>query len=337
VTSSPSIRSLRQLEAFKLQQESNGSRTPEQVDLSTNARNSEQISSRISDLAGVSEQLMGSRVSPRATHATPVEHLQEPKTWRRNARNRNQPYPHVEEGLRTGEAQTFYNEENQRVAVLVTKVSERNGFHNYELRTGYDRLTVSVSERVDSVQALGRIADFYTKQPDSVRGAVDSVTVESGSNPENGYWAERYDHPGFRSAATGGGGLITFYEGLSNLRERTFDHEFGHNVGWATRQAQNREAGRGARSTLRATDRATGDDRSPNIPRGYSRAAAADGNAISNYGNASIGEDFAEFYEFYRQAAERGNNSLRRFARQHPNRYTLFHNEVLSRDLDTTR
>ena len=54
---------------------------------------------------------------------------------------------------------------------------------------------------------------------------------------------------------------------------------------------------------------------------------------MTSYGDRSIAEDFAEFYEEYLLAKGRGNNAVQQLKRNFPNRFALLEREVLSRRL----
>ncbi len=244
------------------------------------------------------------------------------------------------DSLKTGEAQSFLNSNGDATEFAVQRLQEgcletSKGYENYRVNLGEDSFDIRVAEGLQQELAIGRIVDYYSQQPENLREAVETVAVEAGRNPADPYWAKAYNMPGFESAATGGSGTITFWNGLANLNEGTFNHEFGHNVGTAVRSLQNeevREAGTIWESLQQ--DLKTGDSDSIHVPRGASVAARTDGNAVSDYGQKSIAEDFAEFYSEYRDASEEGPEALSRLQNLHPARYSLFVNEVLSRTLE---
>lgn len=62
----------------------------------------------------------------------------------------------------------------------------------------------------------------------------------AGRNPADGYWEQKYDHPGFSSLATAGDGAVRVWNraGTSfgpDAHLATLMHEFGHNVSHAAR------------------------------------------------------------------------------------------------------
>ena len=301
--------------------------------LSLNALPNQASRQRLSSLAGLSESLMGAP-APGHAHEEPntastVNQLSPQELDRERRR-----YSHIYDSLRTGQPQTFRNSRGEQVTYALRANRDQGDYRNYTLQIGRNQVEVNLANRVDEATALGRISDYYSLQPEQLRGAVETIKVEMGANPRNSYWEKEYGMPGFQSAAVGGGGRITVFGGLPQLKERTFHHEFGHNIGNAVRIAQDRESRRaGTLSSDRALDRQTGDADSPNLPRGHSAARQADGRSVTSYGDRSIAEDFAEFYEEYLLAKGRGNNAVQQLKRNFPNRFALLEREVLSRRL----
>lgn len=111
--------------------------------------------------------------------------------------------------------------------------------------------------------------------PPALRGALKTIAVDDGANPTDAYWAEQYKTPNFESAATGGNGAATFWHGKKYLKQDYFLHEFGHVLGqtYSTKNAMQ--------------------------PDGWEEAIAADAKGITNYGNNSPAEDFAEAFWVY--------------------------------------
>ena len=317
----------------------------EQLSLSERARTTSDASrARLSQISSLSERLTGNPVEAQATHATGVGHHHEPEAARvSGASNRalerdRRRYAFVNTALESGQGVRFKNGNGENATISLKQNRNVGNHASYTMTMGDDKLEVQVPPGADSTVALGRVADYYSQQKENLRGALDTIRIDSRPNPDNEYWGKKYGIEDFRSAATGGGGKITFYEGLDHLNESVFNHEFGHNVGAAVRVAQDREARRsGQLGAMKRLDAQTGDNRSANVPRGQSRAAAADGRAVSDYGGSSIGEDFAEFYESYREAEEKGSAALARFAKKFPNRYALLQQQVLNRHLETAK
>lgn len=300
------------------------------------------VEQRLGQLANLSASLTGSQVERVPNHATEERPRTEQSLRERALEAVRQrelaTYSHVETALSSGQPTTFQNSAGSEVAYTLRQNKNVGEHASYTLGVGRHSLEVQLPEGTDRVLGLGRVADFFSQQPENLRGAVDTLRVEMGENPSNAYWQKEYNRPDFESAATGGSGTITFYRGLSHLKKRTFNHEFGHNVGEAVRREQDREAKASRRlGAERRLDRETGDSQGSNFPRGYSRALEADHRQVSGYGDSSPGEDFAEFYEAYRAASERGEPSLREFTEQYPHRSQLLQTQVLPRELSTAK
>ncbi len=298
---------------------------------------------RLGQLSRLSAGLTGAKVDRTANHATSGSQQGPDLSVRERAlaavRQRElEGYAHVETALTSGQPTAFRNSAGQDVSYTLQHNKNAGEHASYTLGMGQHKIEVQLPEGEDRVLGLGRIADFTSQQPEKLRGAVDTVRVELGDNPSNAHWEKEYGRPGFESAATGGGGTITFYQGLSHLKQNTFHHEYGHNIGESVRHAQDREAKvLGTSGAVGNLDRETGDARGTGFPRGYSQALAADNRQVSSYGDASTGEDFAEFYAAHRTAANQGEAQLKEFTEQYPNRSRLLQTEVFSRELSTAK
>jgi hypothetical protein len=295
---------------------------------------------RFGQLAGLSARLTGAQVERTPNHATADPRQPDPELRQRAlaaVRQRELArYSHIEAALSGGAPTTFTNGEGRQVEYSLRQNKDVGEHSSYTVEIGRHQVEVQLPQGEDRVLGLGKVTDFFSQQPENLRGAVDTVRIESGPNPSNTYWAEKYNQADFKAAATGGGGTITYYEGLTHLVKRTFDHEYAHNIGEAVRKEQDREA-KAARKTgaVRRLDRETGDAQGHNFPRGYSQALQADNQAVSNYGDHAPGEDFAEFYAAYRSAAGKGEVALQEFTEKYPHRSRLLRTEVLSRELTT--
>jgi hypothetical protein len=292
--------------------------------------------SATSAAAGRSRDAVGTPEEPAETHATGVDEAENPGLGDgKLGQPRNHPGTEaVGTALESGETGTLTNGNGEQVEFQVEqgKTSPDSGSTAYSVTVGDDQFTVNIPEGEDPNEVIARLTDFYSQQPENVRGAVSTINIEPGRNPSDEYWAEEYDTPGFTSAATGGGGTITFWNGSQYIQEGVFDHEFGHNIGSAVRQEQDEETGGFGGFLNKIEDFLSGDNRSTNIPRGSSEAARND--SISDYGDNAIAEDFAETWEAYIDAVEGGPEALEEFRTTYPERYALIVEEVLSRDLD---
>jgi hypothetical protein len=161
---------------------------------------------------------------------------------------------------------------------------------------------VGVAKGLEPKELLAKVIEYYAKVPAHLRPALKSIQLETVSNPEDAYWAKIYGRDDFASAATAGGGKITFWnldENPYNLIEGTFSHEMAHlfGAGYSTSRTRHAEM----------------------IPPGWEEAFKADGNQVSTYGSNNLNEDFAEAWRYY-QEARRTPETLEAFRQKHPNR-----------------
>lgn len=142
----------------------------------------------------------------------------------------------------------------------------------YTLSDGAASLTLATTPDASDDWEVAQSLLLWTQLPASMRGVLKQVHTVDGPNPTDAEWAKTYNSPNFTSAASGGNGAATFWNGTGNLTAEYFFHEFGHVLG----------------QTLSTTP--------DMVPDGWAEAKQADGNAVSNYGQASINEDFAEAF-----------------------------------------
>lgn len=81
-------------------------------------------------------------------------------------------------------------------------------------------------------EAVQRTEGVLSKLPPKIQGHQRAITITKGNNPADAHWAQVYNKPGFKSAATGGSGNTTFWN--APVRPGTIMHELGHNVDAAT-------------------------------------------------------------------------------------------------------
>lgn len=300
---------------------------------------------RVAAAAETSRNLIGPSAEPTDTNAVGIDEVEENRpndTDERNTRDSTKggvatPDPNagvVGEGLENGEPVPYTNSNGEEFEVQYSQGESTDTQDTYTIKLGNDEVSVRIPPGEDPEAALDEITNYYSQQPENVRGAVHTINIEEGQNPADDYWAEEYDIPDFTSAATGGGGQINFWNGTRYLGEDVFDHEFGHNVGNAVRNEQNEESNPLQDYVNRFKDALSGDAASQNVPRGYSEAANSDNNSVSDYGDNAIAEDFAETYQAYSEAVEAGPEAVAEFQQMYPERYALITEEVLSRDLD---
>lgn len=220
----------------------------------------------------------------------------------------------IEQAIETGEPVEFTNGAGQTEQVSVRQTGTEDGKDVYAVTVGEDTVNVKIPPEHDAGQVISEVADYYTQQPPHLRDALEQVVIENGGNPQDPYWEEQYDIPGFTSAATGGNGTITFYHGTQNINQGIFDHEMGHLAG---------EKIEGEQDSFfdRIADEVT--DAPHNVPEGWENAARENGNHVSEYATNSSAEDFAETYGAYLAAQREGPEALEKFREDYPARAAL--------------
>jgi hypothetical protein len=164
---------------------------------------------------------------------------------------------------------------------------------------------MATPQNMRRVTVEGIDIDFDPKKPENAAYLIDSlqrdpvpeailkstrqIVFTDQRNQSDAYWEERYNIPGFESAATGGDGSIVVYSGRGMSRG-TLAHEAGHNM--ATKKWNTT---------------------TPPTTSKFAQAALHEG-AVSSYASASSAEDFAESVRLY--VTDRTN-----FKRQFPLKY----------------
>ena len=164
--------------------------------------------------------------------------------------------------------------------------------------------------------------------PASLRQSLTRVELTDKPNPDDAYWAKKYDIPDFQSQATAGGGKITFWSLTPQNAEENLEHGVSHEVGHLVG-----ETARVSESNL--FERLFG-GQPEKYPEDWPAAMQADGNAVDtglkvgpegkNYSESSPGEDFAEAFKAYLDSRASGMMGTMGFAMRYPNRL-----KVLSR------
>ncbi|MGE0495356.1 MAG: hypothetical protein AB7S38_39485 [Vulcanimicrobiota bacterium] len=212
----------------------------------------------------------------------------------------------LQSALERSETISITNSAGESVEVRLSETGSQNDKRVFQIQMGRHSLTVKIPEGQDPIEVLGRLVDYWSQIPEHLRGQAQTVIIENGRNPADASWAETYGIPGFTSAATAGGGTITFWNGVGNLTEQTFNHEMGHLIGErrtpAERQLEQQFGPWGR------------------WPRGWEQAAQADGNHVSEYATHATAEDFAESWAHYLEAREQGREALREFRLRYPHR-----------------
>lgn len=87
----------------------------------------------------------------------------------------------------------------------------------------------SASARARLTKASTTYATFLATVPEERRGLQRGVALLAGKNPADAKWEQKYGVPGFTSAATGGMGGTTWWNGNA-VHPGLAAHEFGHNL-----------------------------------------------------------------------------------------------------------
>ncbi len=207
-----------------------------------------------------------------------------------------------------GEAVSFATLTERTVAVRIARQepSKRDGAseprESFRLTIDGATFDVKVAKGLDPNEEMAKLVEYFVKVPPHLQRALKSVELEVDANPSDAYWAEVFGQSTFASAATAGGGNITFWklaENPYNLSEGTFNHEMAHLIGAGYSTSRTRHA--------------------EMIPPGWEDAIKADAKAISDYGSNNANEDFSEAWRAY-LFARRTPEMLKEFQEKYPNR-----------------
>ena len=220
----------------------------------------------------------------------------------------------IEQAIESGKPVEFMNSAKQTEEVSVKRTGSKDGKDLYEVKVGKNSFEVKLPPEHDAVEEIAKLTDYYTQTPEHLRDSLKQVVVENGRNPNDEYWAEVYDIPGFTSGATGGNGTMTFYHGTKNIVQALFDHEMGHIAGQKSEGEQDQWLD-GFFEWITGAPQ--------NVPEGWQEAAKKDGNHVSDYATKSPSEDFAETYRFYIEAKRNGPEAFEDFREEYPARAKL--------------
>ena len=163
----------------------------------------------------------------------------------------------------------------KKISEICTKINNLRGYETIYTQDGL-RIHIQKGLNWDNQayyisyvqQEITRLKGIYkTNIP------VD-VYVYDTFNPEDKYWELEYKKPGFRSAATGGTGVINIYAN-EEINDAVISHEYGHLIDEQIRKDF------GLNERFANTNE-------------WQTAIARDGNAPTNYAKTNAVEDFAE-------------------------------------------
>jgi hypothetical protein len=144
--------------------------------------------------------------------------------------------------------------------------------------------------------------------PDESLSVVKTITLNPQQNPDDAYWATKYNNPNFRSYMTAGaGGDITIYPSSGTPSQAQMDtstiHETGHT--WSKKE--------------------WGDDYASKAWAPWIAAIAADKTYPSSYAKNSPGEDVSETLMMY--VTSQGTPLYEEYKRIYPNRFRILESE----------
>jgi hypothetical protein len=205
------------------------------------------------------------------------------------------------EAVNSGKPVSFTNANGHTEELTVRQIQNTRGNAVYEI-TGADGHTMRIESELGASEnrtALARLADYYTQFPEHLRDSVNKIQFRRESDDT----AAAVFYPF--------GDRIVFYDGLKNLNEEVFDHEFAHGIGFDN---QGKEE-----NILDSLGRIfTGS------PKGWNDAIKADPEPrISNYANTNSAEDFAESWAAYMEAMDNGPEALAQLQEAYPARYAI--------------
>lgn len=158
----------------------------------------------------------------------------------------------------------------------------------YEVEIDGKKIPVFLPKKPDAkageIHGIDEVAKGLAALPASSRALVKQVVVEAKQNPDDAYWAKQYKDPNFRSYMTAGAdGIINVYPSKPKMSQDYLDgtliHETGHTLSmkkWGNSDSDKRW-------------------------NDWKAAAKSDGIIPSQYGKASLDEDFAETLVIYHQ------------------------------------
>jgi uncharacterized Zn-binding protein involved in type VI secretion len=134
--------------------------------------------------------------------------------------------------------------------------------------------------------------------PAAALKSINTVVLSPNVNPDDAYWAQQYNTPGFQSAATGGGGVVTYYPVMATADQQGMDstmlHESGHCL------------------SGKLYNNVT-------TPPQWQAAMTADNRSVSAYSDNATAEDFAESTSMY--GATKGTSCEATARQLYPKRY----------------
>lgn len=205
----------------------------------------------------------------------------------------------VKEALAESKPVAFTNSIGQTEVIRIGHGGQRDDKDVYNVRVGSDQFELRMPQGEDPATNLALVVNLFSMNLPEIRDELDVLEITPEKNPKDEEWAKTYNIPDFSSAATAGGGVITFWHNGKNLTKDTFDHEMGHIM---SPKASSKHL---------------------MMPDGYEGAIAQDGKTPTAYSKAAPVEDFAESWSLYQEARQTSPEELAKFRADYPNRAAM--------------
>lgn len=221
-------------------------------------------------------------------------------------REHGTPQARVEDSLATGQPVRVTNKNGRTATVVVRKIGAEGDKILYVVTVGRHTLKVRIPPDKNAVELIATIVECFLDVPEHLRGELKEINVHNEAHPK--------EPTGKTWAATAGNGVIDFWHGSKYVHDTIFHHEYGHLVGQRAHADKHTTLGRRIDYLLGFT---------VFTPQEWEAAAKADGRSISDYGDTSPTEDFAEAWSQYMYARQMGGIIWDGFRKSFPNRVRL--------------
>lgn len=251
------------------------------------------------------DQLRDGRLNPGQAAAPRDDYPEVPYTDERTPEVIQAEEQAVLEAVNSGQPVQFTNGNGQTEELSITQQQNSGNNTVYEIK-GADGHTIRIESELgagDNRIALARLADYYTQIPPELRDSVGLIQLMKNTKDNV---AADFNEDGSR---------IRFFDGLDNLNEEVFDHEFGHGVGYQV-------DGKGNGFFDKVGGLFGGRD-GAGAPAGWQDVIESDGGRPSDYSRTSYKEDFAESFAAYLEAMDNGPEAVAHFEEAYPGRAAI--------------
>ncbi len=155
----------------------------------------------------------------------------------------------------------------------------------YDVKVGDQTVKVTMPKTPpagSNLPSIDDVAKSIAALPPEARALVKEVVINPGQNPDDAFWAQKYNQPGFRSYMTAGEeGIVNIYPTTAAQSQSVLENSMVHETGHVLSQQRFGSS----------TDDARWD--------AWKKAGEKDAIIPSQYGKNSPGEDFAETLVIY--------------------------------------